>query len=31
VHAGADVAELRGSERSLEEVFIELTGTEGGL
>jgi ABC-2 type transport system ATP-binding protein len=31
VHAGADVTELRASERSLEEVFIELTGTEGGL
>jgi ABC-type multidrug transport system ATPase subunit len=31
VQAGADVTELRASERSLEDVFMELTGTEGGL
>jgi len=31
VEAGVDVTELRTAERSLEEVFMELTGTEGGL
>ena len=31
VQAGIDVIELRESERSLEDVFMELTGTEGGL
>jgi ABC-type multidrug transport system ATPase subunit len=31
VQAGIDVTELRASERSLEEVFLELTGTESGL
>jgi ABC-type multidrug transport system ATPase subunit len=31
VNAGADVTELRASERSLEDVFIELTGAEAGL
>ncbi|HET9411087.1 MAG TPA: ABC transporter ATP-binding protein [Candidatus Dormibacteraeota bacterium] len=31
VTAGVDVSELHASERSLEEVFIELTGTESGL
>jgi ABC-2 type transport system ATP-binding protein len=31
VQAGVDVTELRASERSLEDVFMELTGTEGGL
>src|SRR4029077_7504588 len=31
VQAGIDVTELRESERSLEDVFIELTGTESGL
>jgi ABC-type multidrug transport system ATPase subunit len=31
VQAGVDVTELTTSERSLEDVFIELTGTEGGL
>lgn len=31
VQAGVDVTELRESERSLEDVFMELTGTEGGL
>jgi len=31
VQAGIDVTELRESERSLEDVFMELTGTEGGL
>jgi ABC-2 type transport system ATP-binding protein len=31
VEAGVEVSELRLSERSLEEVFMELTGTEGGL
>ncbi len=31
VEAGADVTELRASERSLEDVFIELTGSEAGL
>ncbi|HEV2218480.1 MAG TPA: ABC transporter ATP-binding protein [Candidatus Dormibacteraeota bacterium] len=31
VQAGIDVNELRESERSLEDVFMELTGTEGGL
>src|SRR5229473_1083595 len=30
VQAGIDVTELRESERSLEDVFMELTGTEGG-
>ena len=31
VQAGIDVTELRESERSLEDVFMELTGTEAGL
>jgi hypothetical protein len=31
VQAGADVTELHASERSLEDVFMELTGTEAGL
>jgi ABC-type multidrug transport system ATPase subunit len=31
VQAGVDVTELRASERSLEDVFMELTGTEAGL
>jgi ABC-2 type transport system ATP-binding protein len=31
VEAGLEVTELRAGERSLEEVFMELTGTEGGL
>jgi len=31
VQDGIDVSELHSSERSLEEIFIELTGTEGGL
>ena len=31
VQAGVDVTELTASERSLEDVFIELTGSEGGL
>jgi ABC-2 type transport system ATP-binding protein len=31
VQAGVEVSELHASERSLEDVFIELTGTEGGL
>jgi ABC-2 type transport system ATP-binding protein len=31
VQAGVDVTELHASERSLEDVFMELTGTEGGL
>ena len=31
VQAGADVTELRPTERSLEEIFMELTGTEAGL
>ena len=31
VQAGIDVTELRESERSLEDVFMELTGTESGL
>jgi ABC-2 type transport system ATP-binding protein len=31
VSSGADVTELRASERSLEDVFIELTGAEAGL
>ena len=31
VQAGIDVNELRESARSLEDVFMELTGTEGGL
>jgi len=31
VQAGVDVSDLHASERSLEEVFIELTGTESGL
>ena len=31
VQAGVDVSELRESERSLTEVFMELTGTESGL
>ena len=30
VMSGIDVTELRPAERSLEDVFIELTGTEGG-
>ncbi len=31
VQAGVDVSELHASERSLEEIFMELTGTESGL
>ncbi len=31
VTGGVDVTELRPAERSLEDVFIELTGSEGGL
>jgi ABC-2 type transport system ATP-binding protein len=31
VQAGVDVSELRAQERSLEDVFIELTGAEAGL
>jgi ABC-2 type transport system ATP-binding protein len=31
VEAGVDVSELRAGERSLEDVFMELTGTEAGL
>jgi len=31
VEAGLEVTELRAGERSLEDVFMELTGTEGGL
>jgi len=31
VEAGVEVTELRTAERSLEEVFMELTGTQGGL
>ena len=31
VQSGVDVTELRESERSLEDIFMELTGTEGGL
>ena len=31
VEAGVDVTELHADERSLEDVFMELTGTEGGL
>jgi ABC-type multidrug transport system ATPase subunit len=31
VQAGVDVFELQASERSLEDVFMELTGTEAGL
>jgi ABC-2 type transport system ATP-binding protein len=31
VTAGVDVTELRADERSLTDVFMELTGTEGGL
>jgi len=31
VQAGVEVSELHASERSLEEVFMELTGTESGL
>ena len=31
VQAGVDVSDLHASERSLEEVFMELTGTESGL
>ncbi len=31
VQAGIDVTELRETERSLEDVFMELTGTESGL
>ena len=31
VQDGIDVSELHASERSLEDVFMELTGTEGGL
>jgi ABC-2 type transport system ATP-binding protein len=31
VQAGVEVSELHASERSLEDVFMELTGTEAGL
>jgi ABC-type multidrug transport system ATPase subunit len=31
ITAGVDLTELRPGERSLEDVFMELTGTEGGL
>ena len=31
VNAGVELTELRPGERSLEDAFIELTGTEGGL
>ena len=31
VQGGIDVTELRETERSLEDVFMELTGTESGL
>ena len=31
VQAGVAVTELHMDERSLEDIFIELTGTEGGL
>jgi ABC-2 type transport system ATP-binding protein len=31
VEAGVAVTELRADERSLEDIFMELTGTEGGL
>ncbi len=31
VAAGVEVTELRATERSLEEIFMELTGTEAGL
>jgi len=31
VQAGVAVTELRADERSLEDIFMELTGTEGGL
>jgi ABC-2 type transport system ATP-binding protein len=31
VGAGVAVSELRMTEKSLEDVFLELTGTEGGL
>jgi ABC-2 type transport system ATP-binding protein len=31
VEAGVAVSELHADERSLEDVFMELTGTEGGL
>ena len=31
VQAGVDVTELHADERSLEDVFMELTGTEGGF
>ena len=31
VQAGVAVSQLRSTERSLEDVFMELTGTEGGL
>ncbi len=31
VGAGVSVTELRADERSLEDIFMELTGTEGGL
>jgi ABC-2 type transport system ATP-binding protein len=31
VQAGVAVTELHADERSLEDVFMELTGTEGGL
>jgi ABC-2 type transport system ATP-binding protein len=31
VEAGISVTELRADERSLEDIFMELTGTEGGL
>jgi len=31
VRAGVRVTELRPGTRSLEDVFMELTGTEGGL
>ena len=31
VEAGLEVSEVRPGERSLEEVFMDLTGTEAGL
>ena len=31
VQGGVSVTELRADERSLEDIFMELTGTEGGL
>jgi ABC-2 type transport system ATP-binding protein len=31
VEAGVAVTELHADERSLEDIFMELTGTEGGL